>query len=85
MELDELQMNIISNYLANFHDWPIEDIFEDFKTYLDENEISLSIGDSTLLIASFLKLDEQERFNRSFDHFNFVNNFSKPVINQNIS
>lgn len=72
MNLDESQINIVSNFLANYHDWPIQNIANEFDTYLNDNEIPLTVEDSRFLLKSFLEIDSTERFNSKFDHFKFV-------------
>lgn len=79
-----MQLNIISNFLANYHNWPIEDVTKEFDTYLDANEIPLSAENSRFLLKCFIEIEPTERFNTKFDHFKFVYKAISNLKDQNI-
>lgn len=62
----------IADVLANFHDWPVENLREEFMNYVS-NGIDLVTQDEAFYIfEKFMQINAQERYAPKFDHVLFV-------------
>ncbi len=68
MNYSENQLDVLCNFLANFHDWPIEDLESEFFEYISENGIKLTKDQANTILSYFLAIPPSTRFHRLFDH-----------------
>jgi hypothetical protein len=77
MILTELDIELISDSLANFHDWAVSDLRLEFIHNLKDNKIPLPERTMEMIFDNFMSLDPQERFKRGFNHKKFTTELLK--------
>lgn len=70
--MDNLQIEILADFLANFHDWEIEDIEEGFKSFALENEIQVSPEKLINLLREYNKVEKIHIYSGNFKHTDFI-------------
>lgn len=81
MKFSENQIDIMCNFLANYHDWPIENLEVEFFEYAIDNGINLDKKQSSCLLNKFLEIPGSIRFHREFDHKVFISTILKSDFN----
>lgn len=70
--MDNLQIEILADFLANHHGWEIEDIEEEFKSFAFDNEIQVSPEKLVNLLREYNKIEKTQIYSGSFKHTDFV-------------
>lgn len=72
MHVSERYLIIVSDILANFHDWNVDDLKEEFLKNLEDNHIPFSRESMLNLYDKFQSIEIKERTSPLFDHLEFV-------------
>lgn len=80
MTLTDLHIEIISDCLANFHDWDVTNLRDEFIRTLKDNDIPLPEETMNEMFDSFMSLDSTERFRHGFNHKKFTTELLKPFL-----
>ena len=80
MLITELEIEIIADNLANFHDWEVGDLRDEFLETMMMNEVGLSQAQLSRLYDAFLSIEANERFQISFNHRQFVEEFIENLL-----
>lgn len=68
MEFSELDIEIIADSLANFHDWIVPDLKSEFIQNLKDNDVQLSEEVMKMIYENFMSIDSDQRYKPSFNH-----------------
>ena len=72
MEIPELEIEIIADSLANFHDWMVVDLKSEFIQNLKDNDVQLSEEAMEKIYENFMSIDSTQRYKASFNHKDFT-------------
>ena len=70
--LTENEVEIISDLLANFHDWDVEDLKKAFVDYICLEIPSIDSKTASYIYDKFMKIPAPIRFHRHFNHKDFI-------------
>lgn len=69
------EIDILADYLANFHDWETGDSLLDFISYAKDNDLSISESVLRNIFHKFQELDALKKYDRKFDHKDFIRRY----------
>lgn len=72
MIYDDFEIEILADYLANSHDWDVGDERKDFINYAKDNDVLISESTLQIIFQKFQALDPIIKYNRTFDHKDFI-------------
>ncbi len=72
VELTENEVEIISDILANFHDWNVEDLKKAFVDYICSEIPDVDSKTASYIYDKFMEIPAPIRFDRLFNHKDFV-------------
>ncbi len=72
LELTETEIEIISDVLANFHDWNVEDLKGAFIDYICSEMPKIDTKTATYIYDKFISIPAPTRFCGKFNHKEFV-------------
>lgn len=73
--ISDQSLEIISDVLANFHDWEVENLRESFLNNLKDNQIELSSTQILALYEAFMSIQPEIRYSKQFSHQKFISDF----------
>lgn len=71
-KINQEEIAIIADVLANCHDWSIEDLNSEILNILGSEISNIDIEGIKVICDHFFELPVQERFSIKFNHRNFV-------------
>lgn len=72
MKLESYELSILSDILANCHDWPVEELQQAVVDSMVTEVPSLDRKVADSLYRQFEAVPAEERFKGSFDHQGFI-------------